>query len=367
MVRGDVHGSCARILAEISWTWNARPWQSTAMSFVAAVVHLVLDRAEHGLDDLVLRRAPDQPLRGVEGVAGVELPLALRLVADELVPLVVDREDRGDGVVASLVRDELHLPVAERDGGARVGRAEVDPDDGVGGSFSMRRDRVLRRCRSGVEGGGFSSTHAARCLAVRPARTMEPPRQLDRGRAAAGGQRRRCCGRRRARARRRRSAGAAGERGGRPPPARPRPSAATPWARERAAARARQGPGRRWLRPWAAPAGQAAGEALAASAATRSAGLRSSCGEDPTSPRSSRRGVRVSCAPRAPKRAAGRAHGHAGQLGRVLHEHRARRRDPRDVRPEARRRGARQGQDHPLDRLQRLHPRAAPLLARSAT
>jgi hypothetical protein len=118
---------------------------------LVAGVDLELDRALDRLDHLVLRRAPDETLRRVEGVLRVQLPLALGLVADELVPLVVDRVDRGDGVVAPLVRDELDLPVAVGDGAARVGRTEVDPDDRVGGELRHGCWRVLRR--GGPSGG----------------------------------------------------------------------------------------------------------------------------------------------------------------------------------------------------------------------
>ena len=72
-------------------------WYATTLRIVST---MSLDAAAH------------QALGAVDGVLRVELPLALGLVADELVALVVDREDRRDGVLAALVGDELDLAVA---------------------------------------------------------------------------------------------------------------------------------------------------------------------------------------------------------------------------------------------------------------
>src|SRR5512144_1981425 len=117
----------ARIFELISWTGKLRPWHSTStsLSFPAWALYR--------LDDVVLGRPPDEPLRRVERVLRVELPLPLRLVAEQLVALLVDRVDRRDRVVAALVGDELHLPVAVGDGAAGVRGPEVDADDRVGG------------------------------------------------------------------------------------------------------------------------------------------------------------------------------------------------------------------------------------------
>ncbi len=96
-------------------------------------LHAVLHDLLHRLHDVGGGAAPHQALAPVDGVPRVELPLALGLVADELVALVVDREDRRDRVLAALVGDELHvrLPVLVPidPGGAAVGGAEVDTDD----------------------------------------------------------------------------------------------------------------------------------------------------------------------------------------------------------------------------------------------
>ena len=55
------------------------------------------------------------------------------------------------------------------------------------------------------------------------------------------------------------------------------------------------------------------------------------------------------------------AHGRAGFLGRVLHEHRAGRVVALNLSAQVSGRGDRARQDHPVDRLQRVHPRNAPL------
>ena len=193
-----------------------------------------------GLDHVVHGGPADEPLGGVEGVARVELPLPLGLVADELVPLVVDGEDRRDDEVAALVGDELHLARLAGHGGAGVGGAQVDPDDGVARRFSHGAPRLHHGRRSG--------NSAAR-----------------------------------------------------PPPA------AGSWATmsARRALPARPSPG----------------------------------GTD----------------------------GLARQLGRVLHEHRAHGGHARHLRPQARRRGPGARPDHPLHRLQRLHPRARRTAARWGT
>src|SRR5687768_4561589 len=54
----------------------------------------------------------------------------------------------------------------------------------------------------------------------------------------------------------------------------------------------------------------------------------------------------------------------AGIVGRILHEHRAGRRDAVDVPAQVRRRGHRSQPDDPVDRLQRLDPWHAALLGR---
>src|SRR5690606_24766514 len=93
--------------------------------------HVVRDGLLHRTDDVTAVVHPDQALGAVDGVARVELPLALRLEADELIALVVDGEDGGDGVLAALVGDELDVPAFLDDRRARVRRAEVDADDGL--------------------------------------------------------------------------------------------------------------------------------------------------------------------------------------------------------------------------------------------
>jgi hypothetical protein len=94
-----------------------------------ALLQLVRDRLLHHLDDVALIGASYQPLRGVHGVARIELPLPLRLVADELIALFVNGEDRGDDELSTLVGDQLDAAGGLDDRRARVGRAEVDPDD----------------------------------------------------------------------------------------------------------------------------------------------------------------------------------------------------------------------------------------------
>jgi S1-C subfamily serine protease len=84
---------------------------------IGAGVDLVLDRPLHRVHHLVARRAADEALGGVQGVARVELPLALRLVADELVALVVDRED-GRDVVTPVGPIELKTRLLSSLGGA---------------------------------------------------------------------------------------------------------------------------------------------------------------------------------------------------------------------------------------------------------
>src|SRR6266849_6618198 len=58
-----------------------------------ARLHLVGDHLLHLGDDIAAERAPHEALGRIDRVARVELPLALGLVADQLVALVVDRKD----------------------------------------------------------------------------------------------------------------------------------------------------------------------------------------------------------------------------------------------------------------------------------
>src|SRR5581483_3625595 len=93
-----------------------------------ALLHLVGDGLLHQLHHVAAVGAPDETLGRVHGIARIELPLALRLVADQLVALVVDGEDRGDDELSPLVGNELDRAVLD-DGGATVRGAEVDSDD----------------------------------------------------------------------------------------------------------------------------------------------------------------------------------------------------------------------------------------------
>ena len=58
-----------------------------------AGLELVCDLLLHLLDDVAVVGAPDEPLGCVHRVLRIQLPLALRLVADQLVALVVDRKN----------------------------------------------------------------------------------------------------------------------------------------------------------------------------------------------------------------------------------------------------------------------------------
>src|SRR5690606_33996469 len=81
----------------------------------------------------------------------------LRLVAHELVPLVVDREDRGNGGVSRLIRDELHLSRRVDVGGAGVGGTQIDSDDGrvlPHGAQSSDRHRLCHLLEPRGNGGG---------------------------------------------------------------------------------------------------------------------------------------------------------------------------------------------------------------------
>src|SRR6185436_6028083 len=120
-------------LLEVELSAGAVAYQVDPVTGAGLVPH----RPAHRLDDLARPAAADEPLAAVHGVLGIELPLALRLVTDELVALLVDGEHRGHRVVATLVGDELDRAILGHDGRAGVGRSEVDADDG----------RLLHACR----------------------------------------------------------------------------------------------------------------------------------------------------------------------------------------------------------------------------
>src|SRR5207237_10272369 len=93
-----------------------------------APLQLVGDRLLQHLYHVAALGAPDEPLGRVHRVAGIELPLPLGLVPDQLVSLFVDGEDGRDDEFAALVGHQLDRSALD-DRRAAVGGSEIDPDD----------------------------------------------------------------------------------------------------------------------------------------------------------------------------------------------------------------------------------------------
>ena len=96
---------------------------------VCRALDLVADVLLHLLDDVAREGAADQALGAVHCLGGIELPLAFGFVANELVALVVDREDRRHSVVAALVGNDFDRAFVGSICSARVRGAEIDAND----------------------------------------------------------------------------------------------------------------------------------------------------------------------------------------------------------------------------------------------
>ncbi len=105
------------------------------------VVEPVLDLP----DDRRLEGAADQPLGAVHRLPRVGEHLPLRRVADHQLAARVERDDRGDGVVALAAESSTAGLPSCTNAGARVGGAQVDADD---------RARCASAPRSGCSNGG---------------------------------------------------------------------------------------------------------------------------------------------------------------------------------------------------------------------
>ena len=98
------------------------------LGFAGAGLHRVRDDRRHVVHDVRFVIATDQPLAGVDGVLRVELPLPFRLMADQLVALLIDGEDGRYRAGTVTLRHKPDLPALVGVGGAAVGGAEVDSD-----------------------------------------------------------------------------------------------------------------------------------------------------------------------------------------------------------------------------------------------
>src|SRR6266540_3653145 len=122
-----------------------------------------------GVLDLLRPPAPaDEPLRGVDRVLGVGDRLPLRERADELLPVLRDRDDRRREELPVPVWDDARHPITHRRDD-RVGRPEIDSDDGV----EVAHPRKLQRSffsrsfapsRRGSSSSAFSSALRASFL-----------------------------------------------------------------------------------------------------------------------------------------------------------------------------------------------------------
>ncbi len=100
--------------------------------------HRVGEVGDHRLHDARVERPTDEPLRTVHGPGRVEEQLPLGGLSHHHAVALVERDHRGHRGPALPGGDDLRTPVADH-GGARVRRAEVDPDHGAGAAGRLGR------------------------------------------------------------------------------------------------------------------------------------------------------------------------------------------------------------------------------------